>query len=60
MAVTQEQRGMSVPSKVEKISEEASTAERDNEGTLGTSVDFGELKENVLVQRCWRTVRGGF
>ena len=60
MAVTQEQRGMSVPSTVEKISEEASTAERDNEGTLGTSVDFGELKENVLVQRCWRTVRGGF
>ena len=47
MAVTQEQRGMSVPSKVEKISEEASTAERDNEDTLGTSVDFGELKENV-------------
>ena len=47
VAVTQEQRGMSVPSKVEKISEEATTAERDNEDTLGTSVDFGELKKNV-------------
>ena len=47
MAVTKEQRGMCVPSKVEKISKEASTAERDNEGTLGTSVHFVELKENV-------------
>ena len=49
VAVTQqEQRGMCVPSKVEKISNEASTAERDNAGTLGTSVDYGELKENVV------------
>jgi len=47
VAVTKEQRGMCVPSKVEKISKEESTAEKDNEGTLGTSVHFVELKENV-------------
>ena len=47
MVVTKEQRGMCVPSKVEKISKEASTAEKDNESTLGTSVHFVELKENV-------------